>query len=44
MEAKAKADPKGPFRRTLIDVLREQKEYEKAEHARRAGARSRPTT
>ena len=32
MEAKAKADPKGPFRRTLIDVLREQKEYEKAEH------------
>ena len=31
IESKAKADPKGPYRRMLVDVLREQREYEKAD-------------
>ena len=31
IESKAKVDPKGTFRRLLVDVLRERKEYEKAE-------------
>ena len=42
MEAKAKADPKGPFRRTLIDVLREQQEYERAEQRARELVRGAP--
>ena len=31
IDSKAKADPKGPYRRMLVDVLREQREYEKAD-------------
>ena len=31
VEAKAKEDPKGPFRRLLVEKLREQKQYDRAE-------------
>jgi tetratricopeptide (TPR) repeat protein len=31
VESKAKADPKGPYRRMLVEVLREQREYEQAD-------------
>ena len=31
VEAKAKEDPKGPFRRVLVEKLREQKQYDRAE-------------
>ena len=31
IESRAKADPKGKFRRLLVDVLREQRQFEKAE-------------
>ncbi len=31
VEAKAKDDPKGPFRRVLVEKLREQKQYDRAE-------------
>jgi cellulose synthase operon protein C len=31
VESKAEADPKGPYRRMLVEVLREQRDYEKAD-------------
>ncbi len=31
LEAKVKEDPKGPVRRLLVEKLREQKQYERAE-------------
>lgn len=31
IESRANADPKGPYRRMLVDVLREHREYEKAD-------------
>jgi tetratricopeptide (TPR) repeat protein len=31
VESRAKGDPKGPYRRMLVDVLREQREYERAD-------------
>ena len=44
VEAKAKAFPKGPFRRELVKVYREQKEYDRAEPCSATCSRSRPTT